>query len=71
MTTAFKRAIAAGVTAASKKEEEELIAFFKQQGLDVYTPDVKAFRDYALNVTRKSKYINEWAPGMLDRINAL
>lgn len=64
-------AFAAGVTAASKKEEEELIAFFKQQGLEVYTPDVKAFRDYALNVTKKSKYVNEWAPGMLDRINAL
>jgi tripartite ATP-independent transporter DctP family solute receptor len=64
-------AFATAVTAASKKEEEELIAFFKQQGLDVYTPDLKAFRSYALDVTRKSKYISEWAPGMLDKINAL
>ena len=64
-------AFAAGVTAASKKEEEDLIAFFKAQGLDVYTPNVKAFRDYALDVTKKSKYIGEWTPGMLDRITAL
>lgn len=64
-------AFGAGVTAASKKEEEDLIAFFKGQGLDVYTPNVKAFRDYALETTKKSKYVNEWIPGMLERINAL
>jgi TRAP-type C4-dicarboxylate transport system substrate-binding protein len=68
---AAANAFATAVTAASKKEEEELIAFFKQQGLDVYAPDVKAFRAYALDVTKKSKYINEWTPGMLDKINAL
>ena len=64
-------AFATAVTAASKKEEEELIAFFKQQGLEVYAPDLKAFRNYALDVTRKSKYFSEWAPGMFDKINAL
>jgi tripartite ATP-independent transporter DctP family solute receptor len=64
-------AFAASVTSASKKEEEELIAFFKAQGLDVYTPNVKAFRDYAVNVIKKSKYVNEWIPGMLDRISTL
>ena len=62
---------AGSVTATSKKEEEELVDFFKQQGLDVYTPDKKAFRDYALDMTRKSKYIKEWAPGMLEKISAL
>ena len=60
-----------GVTQQSKKEEEELIAYFKAQGLDVYTPNLKAFRDYALDMTQKSKYIKEWTPGMLERINAL
>lgn len=64
-------AFGAGVTAQSKKEEEDLVAFFKAQGLDVYTPNVKTFRDYALELTKKSKYVAEWIPGMLDRINAL
>lgn len=61
----------AGVTASSKKEEEDLLGFFKAQGQEIYTPDLKAFREFALDMTRKSKFVKEWAPGMLDRINAL
>jgi hypothetical protein len=53
------------------KEENELIAFFKSQGLDVYAPDTKAFRDNAIDIIKKSKYVGEWKPGMLERINAL
>ena len=61
----------AAVTARSQQEEQEMAAFFKSHGLDVYTPDVTAFRNYALEKTRNSKYIKEWVPGMLEKINAL
>lgn len=63
--------VAAAITAQMVKEEGELADFFRAQGLDVYTPDRTAFRNHALDVIRKSKYINEWKPGMLDRINAM
>jgi TRAP-type C4-dicarboxylate transport system substrate-binding protein len=63
--------VSALITAQMVKEENELIAFFKSQGLDVYAPDTKAFRDNAIDIIKKSKYLGEWKPGMLERINAL
>jgi len=64
-------AFADAITAHIQKDETELAAFFKSEGLDVYTPDVKAFRDHVLGVYAKSKYAADWMPGMLDKINAL
>ncbi len=63
--------VSAAITAQMVKEEQELVAFMKAQGLDVYAPDTKAFRDHAIEIIKKSKYIAEWKPGMLDRISAL
>jgi tripartite ATP-independent transporter DctP family solute receptor len=63
--------VCTAVTAQMVKEENELAAFFRTKGLDVYEPNRKAFRDHALGVIAKSKYVKEWKPGMLDRINAL
>jgi TRAP-type transport system periplasmic protein len=53
------------------REERELVDFFKQQGLEVYTPDVAAFRSHVLEQYAKSKYAAGWAPGMMDRIAKL
>jgi tripartite ATP-independent transporter DctP family solute receptor len=53
------------------KDERDLVDFFKQQNLDVYTPDVAAFRSHVLEQYAKSKYAAGWVPGMLDRINKL
>ena len=53
------------------KEEAELVDFFKSAGLDVYTPDRTAFRNFAIDMIKKSKFISEWKPGMLDAINAM
>lgn len=61
----------AAVTARSQQEEQELIVFFRSQGLDVYAPNVTAFRNHAMDKIRSSKYIGEWVPGMLEKINAL
>jgi TRAP-type C4-dicarboxylate transport system substrate-binding protein len=70
MQTAADR-FADAITAQMQKDETEMAAFFKSEGLDVYTPDVVAFRKHVLDVYAKSKFAKDWTPGMLERINAL
>ena len=53
------------------KREAELADGFRKQGLQVYAPDVKAFREYAQKVYLGSDEAKEWPKGMLERINAL
>ena len=53
------------------KQEAELVEFFKGKGLDVYTPDVDAFRAYSNRKYLESQLSKDWPEGMLDRINAL
>ncbi len=53
------------------KKEGELADFFKAQGLDVYAPDVKAFREFAQKKYLSSDLAKSWPAGMLDKINAL
>ncbi len=53
------------------KQEAELVEFFKAQGLDVYTPDVSAFRAYSNRKYLESPLSKDWPAGMVDRINAL
>ena len=53
------------------KRETELAEGFKKQGLDVYAPDVNAFRTYAQKVYLASDEAKEWPKGMLEKINAL
>jgi TRAP-type transport system periplasmic protein len=60
--------VEAEITAMAQKDEAELVAFFKAQGLDVYTPDISAFRSHVLDQYAKSKYAKDWAPGFFDRI---
>lgn len=62
---------AAAVTAQALKDDSEQEAFFKTQGLDVYSPDVAAFRKHVLDVYTKSKFAADWPAGMMDRINKL
>ncbi len=58
-------------TAEYLKQEQELVAFFKSAGLDIYAPDVRAFQAYAQRQYLQSPLSKSWPPGMLDRINAL
>ena len=53
------------------KKEAELADGFKKQGLDVYAPDVGAFRAYAQKVYLASDEAKAWAPGILDKIAAI
>jgi TRAP-type transport system periplasmic protein len=53
------------------KREAELAADFRKQGLEVYAPDVKAFRAYAQKVYLASDEAKTWPNGMLEKINAM
>ena len=51
------------------KEEGQIVDFFKQQGLQVTTPDLEAFRKSVQDTYAKSDYAKVWPAGMLERIN--
>lgn len=53
------------------KREVELAESFKKQGLEIYTPNVGAFREYAQKIYLGSDEAKEWPKGMLEKINAL
>lgn len=53
------------------KREAELADGFRKAGLEVYTPDVNAFRAYAQKVYLGSDDAKQWPKGMLEKINAL
>jgi len=57
-------------TAEYLKQEKELVGFFKEQGLEVYEPDLEAFRAYAQKQYLESPLSSSWPQGMLERINA-
>ena len=76
LTAAQKQAVKAAAQAATSfnndnriKEEAQIIDFFKQQGLQVSTPDVEAFRKSVQDAYAKSEYAKVWPKGMLERIN--
>ncbi|MES2413602.1 MAG: sialic acid TRAP transporter substrate-binding protein SiaP [Pseudomonadota bacterium] len=52
------------------REEGQLVDFFKQQGLQVSTPDVDAFRKAVQTSYQKSDYAKVWPQGLLERINS-
>jgi TRAP-type C4-dicarboxylate transport system substrate-binding protein len=51
--------------------EAELVEVFKGHGLEIYTPDVEAFRTHVQQAYLESDLAKSWPPGMVDRINAL
>jgi TRAP-type C4-dicarboxylate transport system substrate-binding protein len=53
------------------KRETELAEGFKKQGLEVYAPDVSAFRAHAQKIYLASDEAKDWPKGMLEKINAL
>jgi tripartite ATP-independent transporter DctP family solute receptor len=77
MNPAQKQKVKAAAQAASSynnenriKEESQLVDFFKQQGLQVTTPDVDAFRKSVQTTYQNSDYAKVWPKGLLERINA-
>ena len=78
MDFAQKRKVAAAAQAAVAynnenriKEEAQLVDFFRQQGLQVTTPDVDAFRKSVQAAYQNSEFAKVWPKGLVDRINAV
>ena len=76
LTPAQKQKLQAAAQAASAynnenrlKEEAQLVDFFKQQGLQITTPDVDVFRKTVQQAYLNSEYAKVWPKGVLDRIN--
>jgi TRAP-type C4-dicarboxylate transport system substrate-binding protein len=71
---AFQAAADAAIDWSTKEhvsKEAELVDFFKKQGLEVYAPDVAAFRDFAQKKYLASDLAKSWPAGMVAKINAL
>ena len=58
-------------TAEHQKREAELADTFRKQGLEVYVPDINAFRQHAQKMYLASDDAKNWPTGMIDKINAL
>lgn len=58
-------------TAKHQEQEKELVEYFKSQNLQVYSPDVNAFRANAQKKYLESPLSKDWPKGMLERINAV
>jgi tripartite ATP-independent transporter DctP family solute receptor len=71
-----RKAIEAAEAMAKKHNDEgvlatenEAVAFFEGQGVQVTTPDVAAFRDQVQKKFLESEFAKSWPEGMLERIN--
>ena len=53
------------------KREAELADGFRKQGLEVYVPNIPAFREYAQKVYLASDEAKNWPAGLVDKINAM
>ena len=60
-----------GSTQRHVEEEQKLVEFFEEQGHEVYTPDLEAFRSHVQQKYLESDLARDWPEGMVERINAL
>lgn len=56
---------------AQLEKEANLVSFLTEQGLDVYEPDLAAFRSHVQAQYAGSELAASWPEGVLDKINAL
>ena len=71
--TVQKAAEAAAESGRQKQlqKEEELVSFLREQGLEIYEPDVDAFRNHVQSQYVGSEFAESWPEGLLEKINAL
>ncbi len=53
------------------QKEVDLVDFLKDQGLDIYEPDLDAFRSQVQSMYLESDFAKDWPEGLIDKINAL
>ena len=56
---------------AQLRLEDELVAFLEEEGMEIYEPDVGAFRERVQAMYLDSEFAATWPEGVLDRINEL
>jgi tripartite ATP-independent transporter DctP family solute receptor len=78
LTPEQQEAVTAAAVAAAEsgrqaqlKKEDELVAFLRDQGLEIYEPDLSAFRSHVQQVYLDSDFSKDWPDGVLEKINAL
>ncbi|MBV1927530.1 MAG: TRAP transporter substrate-binding protein DctP [Rhodobacteraceae bacterium] len=66
-------AVAAAESGRQKQLEKEknLVSFLTEKGLELYKPDLKAFREHVQGEYAGSELAASWPEGVLDKINAL
>ena len=70
----FQAAADAAIAFSTDKHlarEKELVETFKGKGLNIYEPDVAAFRKHVQAEYLASDLAKDWPAGMVDKINAL
>jgi TRAP-type C4-dicarboxylate transport system substrate-binding protein len=70
----FQAAADAAIAFSTDKHltrEKELVETFKGKGLNLYEPDVAAFRKHVQAEYLASDLAKDWPAGMVDKINAL
>lgn len=53
------------------EKEDSLVDFLKKKGLEIYEPDLKAFREHVQGQYAGSELAASWPEGVLDKINGL
>lgn len=58
-------------TEQHQTQEAELAEYFREQGLEVYEPNLDAFREHAQRIYLDSSMAANWPEGIVDTINGL
>jgi len=53
------------------KKETDLVSFLVEKGMEIYEPDLSAFRSHVQKLYLTTSASDPWPPGVLDKINAL
>lgn len=53
------------------QDEKDLVSFFKSKGLEVYSPDVAAFRKHVLDAYANSDQSKDWPPNIIQKLDAI
>lgn len=71
--TVQKAADAAAESGRQKQleKEESLVSFLKEQGMEIYEPNLDAFRSHVQAQYVGSEFAASWPDGVLEKINAL
>ncbi|WP_347312142.1 TRAP transporter substrate-binding protein DctP [Defluviimonas sp. SAOS-178_SWC] len=78
MTPEQQATVQAAADAASEfgrqnqlQKEADLVSFLEEKGLEIYEPDVAAFRSAVQSAYLSSDFAKDWPEGVLEKINAL